>query len=185
MIAEFFTGFFVKIITGLDDTLTHTPIANLIKKKSCRIFLGIGILLAVTAAIFTSIFLSQYIQALQYSKYITFVLLLTLATLIYFDVLVHKPREKAEIKIQQGCKYNKAIKFIALGFFAGLATVIDDTIAYSAVMTNIIPTALGILTAAILEITFIYKASHLIQKIKYKKEISVIGLIIIAIITLL
>ena len=74
------------------------------------------------------------------------------------------------------------------GFIAAFITVIDDALAYSSIFLvseNLVSVIIGIYIATLLEITGIIYFSKKISKIKYKKEISSVGLIILGFLILL
>jgi len=130
----FLSGFFVKIITGLDDTMVHIPIMGTITKTRLgRIAFSTGILLAIAFAIVLSFLFASTIKLIPYSKYISAGLIFLLAIVIYFDVFIHKPREKVERKLKKikRISVKRFFKLLSLGFIAAFATVIDDIIAYS------------------------------------------------------
>jgi len=187
----FLSGFFVKIITGLDDTMVHIPIMGTITKTRLgRIAFSTGILLAIAFAIVLSFLFASTIKLIPYSKYISAGLIFLLAIVIYFDVFIHKPREKVERKLKKikRISVKRFFKLLSLGFIAAFATVIDDIIAYSSLflgsflMTVYVIT--GIFLATILELTVIIYFSKKIQKIPYKNSISAFGLIILGILIL-
>ena len=181
-------GFFVKIITGLDDTVTHVPvIASITRTRMGKIAFSIGTLAAVIVAIIIAIFFSTIIKDFPSYRYITAGLIVLLAAGIYFDIFVHKPRKKAEIILfkQKQISLQRFTKLALIGFVASLATVLDDIIAYLPLFTAdstpvIIYSIVGILAATILEILLIIYFSEKIAKIKYKKEIAAAGLVILA-----
>ena len=182
-------GFFVKIITGFDDTLTNIPvIASVTRTRLGKIAFSIGTLLAILLAIVFSIFFAALIRYFPYYRYISAALLFMLASAIYFDIFVHKERSKAE-KFVLGCKgfHIRLTKLIAIGFIASIATVLDDIIAYSPLflISFARPYAIiGILAATLLEIIAVIYFSEKIAKIKYKEEIASIGLITLGILIL-
>ncbi|RLE47048.1 hypothetical protein DRJ22_00195 [Candidatus Woesearchaeota archaeon] len=189
MLKYFFLGLFIKIITGLDDTITHIPIlASLTKRKTGRTAFATGIFIAIITGIILSIFLAKGIKKISYSKYISAGLIFLLAILIYFDVIIHKPRKKAEEKIQK-ISAKRLTTILGIGFAAGIATVLDDVIAFAPLFlknnTNNIAAITGILTAAILEILMLLYASKKIIKLKNKEKIASIGLAILGVLTLI
>ncbi|MBW2982155.1 hypothetical protein KY343_04720 [Candidatus Woesearchaeota archaeon] len=183
-------GFFVKIITGFDDTITHIPVlASVTRTRIGKIAFSIGILLAIIMAIIVSAFFAAFIRSFVYYRYISAALLFILAAAIHFDILVHKERTKAE-NFVVGCKkfHIRCIKLIGIGFIASIATVLDDIIAYSPLFldTLIRPYAIiGILAATILEIMAVIYFAEKISKIKYKDEIASIGIITLGILILI
>ncbi len=186
MLKYFILGLFTKIITGLDDTITHIPIlASLTKKRFGRILFSIGTLFAIIFAILVSLFFSILIKQIPFYRYISIVLLLVLAGLIYFGVFIEKPRKKAEYKLRQKkISREKGIKLFVIGFFASVATVLDDIVVYSSLFVKDFSVdvyiIIGILVATILEIIIVIYFSKKISKLKYKKEIASLGLIVLA-----
>ncbi len=194
LIQYIFTGFLVKIITGIDDSMVHIPIiANLTKTKIGRISFAIGIFLAITLAIIVSFLFAKTIRAIPYYNYVSSLLLLILAITIYFDIFVHKPKEKIEKKLGNKKTTNEIkkirtislkrfFKLVGLGFLTAFATVIDDIIAYSAILLNqnltiIFFSIIGIYLATITQLILVVYFSSKIQKIPYKKEFTTLGLI--------
>jgi hypothetical protein len=186
-------GFFVKIITGLDDTVTHVPvIASITRTRMGKVAFSIGTLAAVLTAIIIAVFFSAIIKDFPSYRYITAGLIIFLAVCIYFDVFVTKPRKQAEIKLFQKKQISlqRFTKLAIIGFIASLATVLDDIIAYLPLFTAdsmsvTIYAASGILLGTILEILLVIYFSEKIAKIKYKEEIAAIGLLILALFILL
>ena len=71
------------------------------------------------------------------------------------------------------------------GFLTAFATVIDDTIAYSSLfltgeISHMILVVCGILTATVAQLFVVVYFSKEIQKIPYKKNITIVGLVILA-----
>ena len=190
-IKYFFSGILVKLITGFDDTLVHIPIvANITQTKAGRIAFAFGIFLAVSLAIILSILFASALRLLPHYKYFSAGLVFLLAFAIYFDLFVHKPREKVEKKIKHTKISSKRIlNLIGVGFIIAFATVIDDTIAYSSLFlknSSVIPfAAAGIIYMTLIELLFIISFSSKISKLKWKKEMASIGLIVLGILILL
>jgi MFS family permease len=192
VLKAFLSGVFVKIITGFDDTITHLPImSTLTKTRRGRIAFALGILLAISLAILFSYLFASAIKLLPFYRYISAGIIFLLAVLIYFEILVSKPREKVEKKLkkQPPIAFKRIFKLVGLGFLAALATVVDDTIVYSSLflgsISNSIYAIIGIFFATILELILIIYFAKKVAKIKWKKEIVAIGLIILGILILL
>jgi hypothetical protein len=204
-------GYFVKLITGLDDSMIHIPIvANLTKTRIGRHAFAIGILLAITVAIIVSFVFAELLHFLPFYKYISAVLIFTLAITIYFDLLIHKPKQKVEEKLKtkrppvktlketekqpsmikkiKMITFRRFVKLIGIGFVTAIATVIDDTIAYSSLFLKTYSVApfviIGIYFAVITQIILIVRFSKYFKKVPFKKEITTIGLIILGILVL-
>lgn len=181
-------GFLVKIITGLDDTITSVPvIASITRTKMGKIAFSIGTLAAISVAILIATVFSEIINNIPHYRYITAGLIVFLAIAIYFDLFIHKPKSKAEKKLFRKKIISTArfTKLVVIGFIASLATVFDDIIAYLPLFTDAtasisIASGIGIITATILEISLVIFFSERIAKIKYKEEIAAAGLLILA-----
>lgn len=185
-------GFFIKIITGFDDTVTQVPvIASLTRTRTGKIAFTLGMLSAVVTAILVAIFFSSFIKDFPQYRYITAGLILFLAIGIYFDLFIHKTKKKAKKKLKEIVKISpqRFAKLLLLGFLAALATVMDDIIAYLPLFAVDISLLaypiIGILSAAILEILLIIFFSEKIAHIQYKEEIAAAGLTILSILILL
>ena len=192
MLKYLFLGFFAKIITGLDDTITNVPIiASVTKTRIGKIAFSIGTLIAIIIAIVLALFFSSILKKIPFYRYIIVGLVFLLAALIYFDVFVHKPRTKAEKKLLKMKKISakRFTKLVGIGFIASFATVLDDIIAFAPLFLGALITQLsaiiGILIGAFLEIILVIFFAEKISKIKYKEEIASIGLVILGILILL
>ncbi|MBW2968755.1 hypothetical protein KY314_01400 [Candidatus Woesearchaeota archaeon] len=190
LLKYFILGIFVKIITGLDDTITHIPIlASVTKKHLGRIAFSIGTLLAIIIAILFSILFISFIKQFEYYRYISAALLFILAIMIYFDIFVHRPRKDIEKKIKKKISIPRFSQLLGVGFLASIATVIDDIIAYSALLAitgiEMYYAIAGILFATMIEIFIVIYFSKKVAKIKYKEQIASLGLIILSILVLI
>ena len=187
MIAKpFFSGFFVKIITGFDDTITHVPIiSTLTKTKTGKLAFLLGILLGVTLAIILSFLFASVLKQFSYYNILSSIIIFFLAFSIYFDLFFKKSKSKVKTKLKKIKKpvpLKRILKLIGIGFLASFVTVIDDSLAYSSLflaLNSELFIIIGIYLAVFLELLLIMLFSKQISKIKYKKEISVTGLIII------
>jgi hypothetical protein len=181
-------GFFVKIITGLDDTITQVPvIASITRTRMGKIAFSIGTVLAIIVAIIISVFFSTIIKDLEYYRYFTAGLIIILALGIYFRVFAGKTKERVKKKLfkMQKISIQRFTKLAGIGFVASLATGLDDIIAYLPLFSAdsgpiIIYSIIGILAGAMLEVILIIYFSEKIAKIKYKEEIAAAGLLILA-----
>ena len=191
IIKQISLGFIVKIVTGIDDAVTRVPIiATLTKTRKGKIIFSIGVLAAIILAIFISLAFSSFISSIPYSRYISAALIFLLAIAIYFNLFVHKPRDKAEVKIKKVPKitFVRFTKLLVLGFITSFVTVLDDIIAYSSVLSGTqiqnLFVALGIILGTIVQIILVIYFSGKIKKIKYKEEISSAGLVILGVLIL-
>ncbi len=182
----FLSGFFVKIIAGFDDSMIRIPIcASITKTKTGRIAFAIGTFLAITLAIIFSFIFGSIIKSIPYSNYIAAALIFFLALSIYGDWFIQKPKKEAEKKLKKIKRIStkRFFRLVAIGFFVAFATIIDDTIAYSALflgpVSNTPLVVGGIFSATILQLGVLIYFSKKVMKIKYKKEITVIGLMIL------
>ncbi len=184
-------GFFIKIVTGFDDTITNVPVlASVTKTRKGRIAFSIGTFLAISLAIIVSYFFASFIRGFPYYRYIVAVLIFGLAAAIYLNVFIHKPRTRAEKRM---LKYKKMsverfTQLVGIGFIATMATAMDDIIAYFPLFLDSIVTRIyaigGIFLATVLEILLVIYFSERIAKIKHKREIASLGLVVIGILTM-
>ena len=187
----FLSGFFVKAIAGFDDSMIRIPIcSNITKTKKGRFAFAIGTFLAITLAIIFSFLFGSVIKSIPYSNYILGTLILFLALSIYFDWFIQKPKKEVEKKLKKIKRVStkRFFKLMTIGFFVAFATIIDDTIAYSALFlgpTSNMPFVIGgIFTATILQLTVLVYFSEKLMRLKYKKEITTLGLVILGILIL-
>jgi len=180
------SGFLVKIITGLDDTLVHIPIvANLTRTKLGRIAFAFGIFIAISLAIIISFLFASTIKLFPYSKHISATLIFLLAIVIYFDIFIHHPQKEVEKKLKKIKRISakRFARLFGIGFIVAFVTVIDDIIAYSALflgqLSNVFPVIIGIFSATLFELVVIIHFSKKITAFKWKKEIATFGLIIL------
>ncbi|MCW8965967.1 MAG: hypothetical protein OQK82_04660 [Candidatus Pacearchaeota archaeon] len=187
VIKEFLSGFFVKAVTGFDDTMVHIPIvANLTKTRLGKIAFSLGIVFAICVAIGISFLFSSVIRLIPYHNYVASGLLLFIACSVYFEWFIEQPKKKSKEKLKKRKRISsrRFFKLVLFGFLTAIATVIDDTIAYSTVFIHavnpLLPIA-GIFSMTLLEIFVIIRFSRQVSRIKYKKEITAIGLVILSV----
>jgi len=187
VLGHFFLGIFIKLITGLDDTLTHIPVmASVTRTRFGRIAFSLGTLLAVCVAIVCSFFLVNILKTIPYTRYILAGMILALALAIYLDVFVHTPRKRAELLVKRSGRHFARVMLV--GFIASVATVLDDIIAYTPLFLDSLPTRIfaiaGILVGTLLEIYLVIIFSKKISAFQYKEELAAAGLVILSILIL-
>jgi len=185
----FFAGVVVKLLTGFDDTLTQIPLINyLTKTKKGKISFGIGIFLAICLAVIVAVFFSSLIKNIPNYRYVVGGLIFALAFIIYFNIFRKNKIKKTEGKLKKiqkakSISHKRFLKLIIIGFIAAFATLLDDIIAFSSLLlgqgTEKIIGISGILSAGILEILAIVYFSRKLAKIKFRKEITSVGLLIL------
>ena len=187
LIKYFLSGLFVKLLTGFDDTMTRIPImANLAKTKKGRTAFAVGIFFAVTLAIFVAFLFASLIKSIPYVNYISAGLIFLLAMSIHFGFFTEKPKKAIRKKISnvQRVSVKRLFILMGLGFITAIATVIDDTIAFSGLFINTLSTPLfvilGLFTGAIIQLIVILYFAKYFTRIKYKKEITVFGLVLLS-----
>ncbi len=185
------SGFFVKIIAGFDDTLTRIPIAaTLTRTKRGRIAFATGIFLAICLAMVISFLFASVIKTLPYFRYISATLIFLLAISIYFDIFIREPQKQVEKKVKKikRISVRRVLKLIGIGFLVAFATLLDDTIAYSSLflgdISNIPYIIGGILAATFLQLGVIIYFSKKVMRFKWKKEVTTVGLLILALLIL-
>lgn len=187
VIKAFFSGFIVKILAGFDDTMARIPImSHMAKTKKGRIAFAIGIFIAVCFAIFIAFTFASLIKSIPYINYISAGLIFLLAMSIHFDIFTEKPKKEMRKKLYhvQRVSTKRFFKLISFGFLTAFATIIDDTIAYSGLFisqaSEPIPLILGLFFGTILQLVVIVYFSRKFSRIKYKKEITVFGLVLLS-----
>ena len=179
------------MIAGFDDALVRVPvISSLTETKEGRTAFSIGTLAAVTLAVVFAYLLSHLIDALSFAHLISASFIYLLAFLLYFDLLTPKVLIRKEEKIMAVVKKpkRKFISLVGVGFIVSFATLIDDIIVLiplyleNASFTKV---TLGIYLAAILQIIVAIFFAGKISRLSFKKEISVISLVILAFLVLL
>jgi len=194
MLKYFFAGFFVKLITGFDDTLTHVPlISYLTRTRKGKVAFGIGIFLAICLAIIVAVFFSSLIKSIPYYRYVLGGLIFVLALVIYFDIFRKERVKETELKMKKVQKVKKIshkrfLKLVVVGFVAAFATLLDDIIAYSSLLLGqggeMITGISGILTAGLLEVFVIVYFSKKLAKFEWRKEIASVGLLILGVLVM-
>src|SRR6056297_784623 len=135
-IKYFFSGFFVTIISGFDDTLTNVPVlATVTKTKKGKLFFSLGWLCSLFVNLVIVLIFSELLNVFSYTEYIVSGLIFLLAVVIYFDFLsFNKGKEKIkkkDIKIKkEQVSVKKLIKLAGFGFVIAFITSIDDMIAF-------------------------------------------------------
>lgn len=187
VIKYFLSGFFVKILAGFDDTMTRIPImSHMTKTKKGRIAFALGIFIAITLVMIFAFLFASIIKSIPYSNYISAGLIFLLAMSIQFDLFIQKPKKEIRKKLYhiQRVSIKRFFKLIGFGFLTAFITIIDDTIAYSGLflntLSNPIPVIVGIFFGTILQLTVIIYFAQKFTKLKYKKEITVFGLVLLS-----
>ena len=191
MIKYLLLGIFVKLITGFDDTIMHIPVlANITKRRLGKVAYSIGMLAAICLAITIAVIFAEILRHFIFYRYISAGLVFLLAIFIYFDVLIHKPRRRAEQKLAKSKKITteRFLHLIGIGFIVSAATVIDDIIAYTPLfLSSFYFSAFaiaGIIIATLLEILIVIYLSKKIYHFRYKKEVATFGLLVLGVLIL-
>lgn len=187
LLEAFILGFFVKVITGIDDVLTRVPvIASIAQTRRAKIVFSTGAVLAVMTVTAIAYFFSELIHEIPAYRTIVAVLIVLLAIAIKFDVFVHKPHKKAEEKITKlpASTFKKLTKQFLIGYAAAFTTVLDDAIAYLPVFfgtrSQVAFGITGILIATVLQAILVIYFAEKIARIPYKEEIAAGGLVVLA-----
>ncbi len=190
IIKYFIAGALAKALASFDDTITRIPIiAQVTRARMGRIAFSIGNLSAVTAAIILAWTLSSILEEFPYTRIITSGLIFLLAILVYFDFLgkkevkrIERTKKKVEIKIS-GMRF---WRLVGIGFVVSFITLIDDFIVLTPLffgsLVSQIATVIGIYMATIIQILLVIYMAEKIARWRYVKEITTIGLIILALV---
>jgi hypothetical protein len=183
----FLSGLIVKLLAGFDDTMTRIPImSNMTKSHKGRIAFASGIFIAITIVTIFAFVFASLIKSIPYVKYISAGLIFILAMSIQFDLFTEKPKKKIRKQIYhvERVSNKRFLKLIFFGFITAFVTILDDMIAYSGVflsaIPHTIPVMIGIFIGTIIQLIIIIYFSSKFVKIKYKKEITVFGLILLS-----
>ncbi len=182
----FLSGFFVKILAGFDDTMTRISVmTHMTTTKKGRYAFAIGIFIAIVLVTIFAFLFASVIKAIPYSNYISAGLIFLLAMSIQFNLLIQKPKKKIREKLHaKRISVERFFKLIGFGFITAFITIIDDTVAYSGVFLNTLASPvsviIGIFLGTILQLYIIIYLSGKFAKLKYKKEITVFGLVLLS-----
>lgn len=181
----FIEGFLAKIITGADDTLTHTPLlATFTKTKKGKLTFIFGMFISILILITISLFFAKLLQSISYQNIISAILLLVLAGFVYYSKHLRREKYAHWIKKKISKKSRRFVLF-SMGLLVFFITGIDDLIVYSSLLHGVFLKQLlvvfGILFAAILEFIIILYFSRKLSKIKYIEKFTIIGLIVLAV----
>ncbi len=187
VIKYFLSGLFVKLIAGFDDTMTRIPImSSMTKTRKGRYAFAIGILIAILLVMFVAFTFASLIKSIPYIHYISAALIFILAMSIQFNLFTEKPKKEIRKKIHkvQRVSRKRFFKLMLFGFITAFATILDDTIAYSGVflsaIPNTLPVIIGIILGTLIQLTVIIYFSSKFYRLKYKKEITVFGLVLLS-----
>lgn len=187
VIKALLSGLFVKLLAGFDDTMTRIPImSNLTHTKKGRYAFAVGIFIAVSFAIFIAFTFATLIKSIPYVNYISAGLIFLLAMSIQFNLFTEKPKKKIRQQIHHVRRVStkRFFKLIIFGFITAFATIIDDTIAYSGLfvtqLSSSFPIIIGLFIGTIIQLAIIVYFSKHFSRIKYKKEITVFGLVLLS-----
>lgn len=182
----FLSGFFVKLLAGFDDTVTRISVmSNMTKSHKGRIAFALGIFVAISVVTLIAFLFAAAIREIPYSNFISAGLIFLLALSIQFDLFTQKPKKKIKEKLKvQRVSVERFFTLIFWGFLTAFITIIDDTIAYAGVFLNSIsnplPVVGGIFLGTVLQLGFIVYSSRKLASLKYEKEITVAGLILLS-----
>jgi len=182
----FLSGFFVKILAGFDDTMTRISVmTHMANTKKGRYAFAVGILFAIVLITIIAFLFAEMIKEIPYSNYISAGLIFLLAISIQFNLFIQKPKKKIRKKLYaKRISAKRFFQLIGFGFITAFITIIDDTVAYSGVFLNTlaspIPVIIGIFLGTILQLYVIIYLSKKFSKLRYKKEITVFGLVLLS-----
>ena len=187
VVKYFLSGLFVKLLAGFDDTMTRIPImSNMTHTKKGRIAFAIGIFIAVSVVMVVAFIFASAIRAIPHANFISAGLIFLLAMSIQFDIFMQKPKKSIRKKLRRVKRVSieRFFKLAGLGFLTAFATIIDDTIAYSGLFLNTLgnpaPVIAGLVFGTLIQLTVIVYFAAKFSKLKYKKEITVSGLVLLS-----
>jgi len=177
-------GFFMRLVTGLDDMLVQIPlIANIAKTVKGKIGFVIGIIIAVLLAMTIALFAATALHNIPHFNVYSAIAIFILAGLVWSEKLHPKN------KIVKGKISNKRFgKILMTGFLVTGAAILDDIVVYIPLFADGIIRAAsavsGILIAVALEIVAVLYFSDKIKHLKHTKGMAVVGLLVFGMLTL-
>lgn len=186
VIKYFLSGLFVKLLAGFDDTMARISImTHMTTTKKGRYAFATGILIAIALMTLVAYLFASLIREIPYSNYVAAGLIFLLAMSIQFDLISQKPKKKIREKLHaKRISVEKFIKLAFFGFITAFITIIDDTVAYSGVFLNSLgnplPVIAGIFLGTLIQLYVIIYLSGRFARLKYKKEITIFGLVLLS-----
>jgi len=187
----FALGFFVETVVSLDDTISKIPILlGMTKTRAGKIAFAIGSVVAVSVAIAIAIWFSDYAYDSNWFRYLSAGFIFALALSIYYRVFSQQEfRIGKKILGRQASTSLRMIQLIGIGFLVSILTLIDDTIVLIPIFDGSVSyqfwTAGGALFSRIIQIIAIIFFANQMEELKYRRHISIGGLIVIGIFILL
>ncbi len=175
LLTLFTVGFITFFATGLDDTIAYAPFMRTHKAKW---MVSSGIVTATIIDIIIAVLIAGQIQKLPYTHYIGGAGLILLGAWIIWGKGM-KPHPKVKMFTKHPNHFNQekvvgAGKLFFLGFITFFLTGLDDTLAYSILLTRpgaLIGITAGIFTATFVDLLLVFYVSEKMKKLKHTKLI--------------
>lgn len=179
----FVAGFITFFVTGLDDTIAY---ASFMQTRRAKLLVSSGIVTATILDILIAIFLSGLVRQLPYPHVIggSGLILLGLWVLLKRDP--EQRRERIEARMEGGESDRRSLRHDGRLFFIGFITFfftgLDDTIAYSFLLTGqaaIIGFSAGILTATVINLFLVFFIADRLRELPHTRIIGGLALIVL------
>lgn len=175
----FVAGFVTFFATGLDDTVAYAPF---MRTRRAKVFVSLGIVTATVLDILIAVFLSGLVRRLPYPHVIGGSGLFVLGLWIVLRRDVEERRERIEGRMEEPGEHptiRQDLRLFGIGFITFFFTGLDDTIAYSFLLTTqaaIIGFSAGILTATAVDLLLVFFIADRLRRLPYTRAIGGLAL---------
>ncbi len=175
----FLAGFITFFVTGLDDTIAYAPFMRTWRAK---VLVSSGIVTATVLDILIAVFLSGLVRQLPHPHLIGGggLVLLGLWVLLKRDPEQRRNRIQSRMAEIEEPSLIQQLRLFSIGFITFFFTGLDDTIAYSFLLTGqaaIIGFSAGILTATAVDLLLVFFIADRLRKLPYTRIIGGLALI--------
>lgn len=170
----FVAGFITFFATGLDDTIAYAPF---MQTKRAKLLVSSGIVTATVLDIIIAIFLSSLVRQLPYPHLIGGGGLFALGLWIVLHGDSAARRERIESEMEDAKEHGslrRDVRLFGIGFVTFFFTGLDDTIAYSFLLTTqaaIIGFSAGILVATGVDLLLVFFLADRLRKLPHTRLI--------------
>lgn len=178
----FIAGFITFFVTGLDDTVAYAPF---MQTRRAKVLVSSGIVTATILDILIAIFLSHLVRQLPYPHLIGGSGLVLLGLWILLKRDPDQRRDRIESRMEDEDDQQSVIqelRLFSIGFITFFFTGLDDTIAYSFLLTGqaaIIGFSAGILTATAVDLLLVFFVADRLRELPYTRVVGGLALIVL------
>jgi len=186
MVEFFFWGLVIKSVASLDDTFTKVPILlGATQTRKGKLAFCIGNLIALGVVILIAAQVSQWLHQTAWFRPTITIVILLLAYAIWCDFLGKKElRLRKKVLDKTSISSERFFELMGIGLVISFLTLIDDALVFIPLFGEGLEKALwasaGIYVSTILQLALVLKSAEWLEKLPFKKELSVGGLILFA-----